>query len=159
MSNACPPDQPYRLDAPTGCFFSQEGIAVFNEIIVEDIHVARYSCWCKMLIPTKKTCLSCETDERSPMHASELACSVFCVAHLLAHWWGSGELHRGDPFGQRHFDYCIGFPVHALGALAAMLGQRQAEGGSPSNVSLRVCSIARVWPISSSVETLSTVLG
>jgi len=67
------------------------------------------------------------------MHASELACSVFCVAHLLAHWWGSGELHRGDPFGQRHFDYCIGFPVHAL-------GQRQAQmAGSPSNVSLRVC--------------------
>jgi hypothetical protein len=28
----------------------------------------------------------------------------FCVAHVLAHWWGSGELDRGDPFGQRHFD-------------------------------------------------------
>jgi hypothetical protein len=91
--------------------------------------------------------------------SSRAAC--FCVAHLLAHWWGSGELDRGDPFGQRHFNYCIGFPVHALGALAAMLGQRRALGGSPSNVSLRVClcSIARVWPISSSVETLSTVLG
>jgi hypothetical protein len=74
------------------------------------------------------------------MHASELACSVFCVAHLLAHWWGSGELDRGDPFGKRHLiivyetrrvsSACAGRPGRHAGPEASPRGFTQQRESS-----------------------------